>query len=330
MERSVAVLALPGVQLLDVAGPLDVFAEANVQAGFAAYRLALVGTAPSAIETSSGRRLLADSVAGDGDSFDTLLVAGGPGLPTRAPDPALAGWLAATAGRCRRYGSVCTGAFLLGQAGLLRGRRVATHWAAAAELGRRHPDARVDAEAILLFDGPLRTAAGVTAGLDLAVALVEEDLGAEVARRVASQLVMFFKRGGGQLQFSRGGLGAPSGRSALQEVQRWVAAHPAEAHDVDSLASRTGMSPRHFARVFRAETGLTPACFVENVRIEAARRLLEEGAAAAKQVAGAAGFRDADTMRRAFLRRVGLTPAEYRRRHARAAPPDAAPPEPGA
>ncbi|MCJ2050060.1 GlxA family transcriptional regulator [Methylobacterium sp. J-070] len=319
-SRSVAILALPGVQLLDVAGPLDVFAEANAQSGRDAYGLALIGTEPGPITTSSGRRLIADLVAPAAEpaGFDTLLVAGAPRIHEATIGADLRAWLAGAAARCRRYGSVCSGAFLLGQAGLLDGRRVTTHWAVAEMLAARYPRARVEADAICLFDGPLRTAAGVTAGLDLALALVEEDLGAEIARRVAAHLVMFFKRGGGQMQFSRRGVSAPTGRSALQEAQRWVAAHPAEDHGVARLAARTGMSPRHFARLFRAETGLTPAAYVETVRIEAVRRLLESDAVALKQVAGACGFRDADTLRRAFQRQVGTTPAEYRRRHARA------------
>jgi transcriptional regulator GlxA family with amidase domain len=318
-SRSIAVLALPDVQLLDVAGPLDVFAEANAQTGRAVYDLALIGTEPGPITTSSGRRLLPDLVAAAGTdvAFDTLLVAGAPRIHETAVGTDLLAWLRRTAARCRRYGSVCSGAFLLGQAGLLEGRRVTTHWAVADRLAARYPEARVEPDAICLFDGPLRTAAGVTAGLDLALALVEEDQGPEIARRVASQLVMFFKRGGGQMQFSRRGLSAPAGRSALQEVQRWVASHPAEDHAVEHLAGRAGMSPRHFARLFRTETGLTPAAYVESVRIEAGRRLLETGDVALKQVAGACGFRDADTFRRAFHRRVGTTPAEYRRRHAR-------------
>lgn len=317
-ELSVAVLALPGVQLLDVAGPLDVFAEANAQAGRTVYHLAVVGMRAGPVETSSGRRLVADLAAGAEEAmdFDTLLVAGAPRMHAVAMPAPLLDWLAAAAAKARRYGSVCSGAFLLGQAGLLKGRRVTTHWAVAEELARRHPEAAIEGDAICVFDGPLRTSAGVTAGLDLALALVEEDLGAELARRVAAQLVMYFRRGG-QMQFSRRGVGAPAGRSALQEVQRFVAAHPEAEHDVVTLAARARISPRHFARLFRAETGLTPAAFVENVRIDAARRLLE-GGAAAKQVAGACGFHDTDTLRRAFVRRLGLTPAEYRQRHAAA------------
>lgn len=317
VPRLVAILALPGVQLLDVAGPLDVFAEANVQSGEDVYDLAIVGTAADTILTSSGRRLVVDLVAPGTDPtrFDTLLVAGAPRMHEAGVDNGLLDWLAKVATQCRRYGSVCSGAFLLGQAGLLDRRRVTTHWAVAEVLAARYPEASVEPDAICLFDGPLRTAAGVTAGLDLALALVEEDLGAEIARRVASQLVMFFRRGGGQMQFSRRGLSAPAGRSALQEVQRWVAAHPAQDHAVEKLAARAGMSPRHFARLFRTETGLTPAAYVENVRIEAVRRLLETDDIVLKQVASACGFLDADTLRRAFMRRVGTTPAEYRRRH---------------
>ena len=316
--RTVAVLSLPGVQLLDVAGPLDVFAEANVQSDRDVYELAIVGTEAGPVVTSSGRGLVVDLIAPEGAParFDTLLVAGAPRIQDLEVRADLLEWLGRTAVKCRRYGSVCSGAFLLGQAGLLNGRRVTTHWAVAEALARQYPQASVEPDAICLFDGALRTAAGVTAGLDLALALVEEDLGAEIARRVAAQLVMFFKRGGGQMQFSRRGVSAPVGRSALQEVQRWVAGHPAEDHSVERLAERAGMSARHFARLFRTETGLTPAAYVENVRIEAVRRLLEVEDAALKQVAGACGFRDADTLRRAFVRRVGTTPAEYRRRHA--------------
>ncbi|MDP4027147.1 GlxA family transcriptional regulator [Methylobacterium sp. NEAU 140] len=317
--RSVAILALAGVQFLDIAGPLDVFAEANTQSGRHVYDLAIVGAEPGHVTTSSGCGLVVDLVACETapTCFDTLLVAGAPRILELEVRTDLLAWLGQTATRCRRYGSVCSGAFLLGQAGLLNGRRVTTHWAVAEALAQRYPEASVEPDAICLFDGALRTAAGVTAGLDLALALVEEDLGDEIARRVAAQLVMFFKRGGGQMQFSRRGVSAPVGRSALQEVQRWVAARPAEDHSVEHLAKRAGMSPRHFARLFRAETGLTPAAYVENVRIEASRRLLEIEDAALKQVAGACGFRDADTLRRAFVRRVGTTPAEYRRRHAR-------------
>jgi len=170
-------------------------------------------------------------------------------------------------------------------------------------------------DAIHVRDGKLRTAAGVTAGLDLALALVEEDLGQKVAKSIASQLVMFFKRPGGQMQFSRKGETLPAGRSSLQEVQRFIAANPALPHDLPSLAERAGLSPRHFARVFRSEVGITPASWVEGARVAAARQLLETRHGVPKQIAAQCGFANVDMLRRAFVRHVGVTPAEYRRHH---------------
>lgn len=316
MARTIAILALPSVQLLDVSGPLDVFAQANTETGREAYALRVVACEAGPIRSSSGVRLLPDLIAGRSDErFDTLLIAGAPNASrARLKDSVLA-WIRASAAKSRRYGSVCTGAFALAAAGLLDGRRATTHWAAAAALASAYPNATIEADALIVRDGKLRTAAGVTAGLDLALALVEEDLGRELAMRVASQLVMFFKRPGGQLQFSRHGQAHPAGRSALQEVQRWVAANPAEAHRVDALAERAGLSPRHFARLFLAEVGITPAAWVELARIDRARELLESGHAAPKQIAALCGFANADTLRRSFARHLGVTPAEYRRRH---------------
>jgi transcriptional regulator GlxA family with amidase domain len=259
-----------------------------------------------------------DAVIGDGTSedIDTLLVAGSPKAAEISLDTSIIDWLRRMTPAMRRFGSVCSGAFILAEAGLLDGRRVTTHWAVADRLARAFPSVTVDADAIHVCDGRLRTAAGVTAGLDLALALVEEDLGRDVAMKVAGQLVMFFKRPGGQMQFSRRGEAAPVGRSALQEVQRWIAANPAMDHSVARLAVRTGLSPRHFARLFRQEVGTTPATWVEEARVAAARRLLEAGEAPPKQVAAQCGFADADTLRRAFVRLVGVTPAEYRKSYA--------------
>ncbi|QWF17224.1 GlxA family transcriptional regulator [Lysobacter capsici] len=315
MARTIAILALPSVQLLDVSGPLDVFAQANTETGREAYALRVVACEAGPIRSSSGMRLLPDLIAGRSDErFDTLLIAGAPNASrARLKDSVLA-WIRASATKSRRYGSVCTGAFALAAAGLLDGRRATTHWAAAAALASAYPNATIEADALIVRDGKLRTAAGVTAGLDLALALVEEDLGRELAMRVASQLVMFFKRPGGQLQFSRHGQAHPAGRSALQEVQRWVAANPAQDHSVDALAERAGLSPRHFARLFLAEVGITPAAWVESARIDRARDLLESGHAP-KQVAALCRFANADTLRRSFARHLGVTPAEYRRRH---------------
>jgi len=316
MAKTIALLALPGVQLLDVSGPLDVFAQANVEAGRDAYALRIVACETGPIQSSSGARLLPDLVAGDTvHRFDTFLVAGAPHAARLALSAPVLRWLRASSAKARRYGSVCTGAFALAAAGLLDGRRVTTHWAAVETLTADYPEITVEPDALYVRDGKLRTAAGVTAGMDLALALVEEDLGRDIAMRVAAQLVMFFKRPGGQLQFSRNGDARPAGRSALQEVQRWVAANPALPLTVDDLAAHAGLSPRHFARLFHAEVGVTPAAWVEVTRVSAARTLLEAGADAPKQVAAKCGFANADTLRRAFAKHVGVTPAEYRKRY---------------
>jgi transcriptional regulator GlxA family with amidase domain len=312
--RTIGILALPGVQMLDVAGPLDVFAEANVQSGCQAYAPCVISTVEGPVVSSSGLRVLPDAIVSLSTpaTFDTLLVAGAPHLAEATADPALLDWLHQNAPQSRRFGSVCSGAIVLAATGLLDGRRVTTHWAVAEQLARRFPKIRVEIDALHVRDGPVRTAAGVTAGLDLALALVEEDLGRETAKKVASQLVMFFKRRGGQLQFSRRGEANPVGRSALQEIQRWVAVNPAADASLRALAARVGLSPRHFARLFQQEIGMTPSAWVETVRIDAARQMLEAGERP-KQAAAACGFGDVDTFRRAFQRQIGVTPAEYRR-----------------
>jgi transcriptional regulator GlxA family with amidase domain len=319
--KRIAILAMPGVQLLDVSGPLDVFAEANVQAGRTVYELVVVSTERE-VRSSSGVRLLADLVTGRADArrFDTVLVAGRPNAVDVQTDRKTLAWLCREARLARRYGSVCSGAFMLAEAGLVKNRRVTTHWAVAEELARRFPSLTVDADAIHVKDGKVRTAAGVTAGLDMALALVQEDLGRDLAMRVAAQLVMFFRRPGGQLQFSRRGEAAPVGRSALQEVQRWIAAEPTADHSVERLAERVGVSVRHFSRLFRSEVGMTPARWVELARIGAARNLLEQGDVSPKQVAGLCGFANADTLRRAFTRNLGVSPVEYRKLHRGASP----------
>ncbi|WP_322027790.1 GlxA family transcriptional regulator [Burkholderia sp. BCC1977] len=317
MPKVVGIFAVPGVQLLDVSAPLDVFAQANAECGKPFYTLRIIASESGPIRTSSGAQLLADWIAPDiPDRIDTLLVAGAPGAGRIALRTDVLAWLRAAAVQSKRYGSICTGAFILAATGLLKGRRLTTHWAAADALADAYPSLTVEADALYVRDGKLRTGAGVTAGLDLALALVEEDLGREIARRVAAQLVMFFKRPGGQLQFSRSGAARPAGRSVLQEVQRWIASRPELEHSVAELAKHAGMSPRHFARLFRAEVGMTPAAWVEATRISAARQLLESGHDTPKQVAAKCGFANVDTLRRSFARHVGITPAEYRKRQA--------------
>lgn len=317
-SKTVVILVTPGVQVLDVSGPRDVFTEANVQAGSDFYQLRVFGSVPGAIRSSSGVSLMPDAVIGNNlcQKIDTLLVVGAPNGIEAWHDTRVIDWLRDVSPSVRRYGSICIGgAFFLAKAGLLHGRRVAAHWAAADRLAQAFPSVTVDPHAIHVRDGRLRTAAGVTAGLDLSLALVEEDLGREVALKVAGQLVMFFKRPGGQMHFSRKGEAPLVGRSGLQEAQRWIAENPAEDLSIANLARRTGLSPRHLTRVFRQEVGVTPATWVKEARVAAARRLLESGEAVPKQVAAECGFANADTLRRVFVRLVGVTPAEYRRRY---------------
>lgn len=313
--RTIHMLAMPGVQLLDVSGPMDVFAEANVQSGREEYALRVIGLDAAPIRSSSGVRLMPDHAIGEKlPKADTVLVAGCPHAPQIELTDELKQWLQGSCQAAKRYGSVCSGAFVLAASGLLDGRNITTHWAVADELAAAYPTVHVDADALHMRDGPVRTAAGVTAGLDLALVLVEEDLGREIALKVAAQLVMFFKRPGGQMQFSRHGEAEPGGRSALQQVQRWVIANPGDDHSVANLAERTGLSPRHFARIFQQELGVTPGAWVEAARVTAARQMLENAHHLPKQVAAACGFADVDTLRRAFMRQIGVTPAAYRRR----------------
>lgn len=312
----IALLVCPQVQLLDVVGPTDVFAEASRQLGDPqAYRLQVISTGGKLVRSSSGLALMADAtIATHRGAIDTLLVAGSPEVEAFVGDAATNAWLRRQAPRVRRLGSVCSGAFVLASAGLLRGRTVATHWNFAARLAAQYPDTHVDADAIYVCDGNLYTSAGVTAGMDLALALVEQDHGRELALRVARELVMFLKRPGGQSQYSAHLAAQTAERSLIRQVQEQVLAGLASDLSVPALARAIGMSERNFARVFRAEAGMTPAEFVETARIDAARRSLEESDAPLKRIADGVGYGNVDGFRRAFQRRLGVSPVEYRRR----------------
>ena len=314
----IAILAFPRFQLLDVAGPADVFVEASRQLGDPrAYQVQVIGTKEGMLKSSGGLRLAVDAtVATHRGRIDTLLVAGSPNIEDMASDAQLQDWLRRQARTVRRYGSVCTGAFVLAATGLLDGKRVATHWNSTARLAAAYPRACVEADAIYVQDGKLFTSAGVTAGMDLALAMVEEDHGRELALRVARELVMFLKRPGGQSQFSAHLAAQTAERSSVREVQDHVLANLKDDLSVPALASRAGMSERSFARIFRSETGTTPAEFVENARIDAARRLAEESDLPAKRLADAVGYANVDGFRRAFARRLGVSLVEYRRRFA--------------
>jgi transcriptional regulator GlxA family with amidase domain len=319
-RRQVAILVYPGAQSLDVTGPLEVFAGAQqlielTGRSAPGYEIRTISADGAPLRCSSGLALVPDLRLSDAPSeLDTLIVAGGSGHRDAAADKTLLEWISRTASRSRRTASVCTGAFLLAAAGLLDGRRATTHWASADELARLHPDVHVDAEPIFVCDGPIWTSAGVTCGMDLALALVEEDLDRDAALTIARHLVLFLRRPGNQAQFSATLAAQQPEREPLREVQRRVIEDIGAAHSVEAMAAAANMSARHFARAFRAETGLTPARYVERVRLEAARRRLEETAEPVAAIASSCGFGTAETMRRSFLRALGVGPAEYRRR----------------
>lgn len=319
-RRQITILIYPGVQSLDFTGPLEVFAGAQrliEQTGRRerGYEITLLSVDGKPLQTSSGLTVTPHaSLAAAPEPIDTLIVAGGYGRKQAAADREMLGWIAATAKTARRTASVCTGAFLLAAAGVLDGRRATTHWASAAELAARYPQVDVDPEPIFTRDGPIWTSAGVTAGMDLALALVEEDLDRDAALQIARHLVLFLRRPGNQSQFSATLSAQEPAREPLREVQRHVIEYPAGDLSVEALAERAHMSPRNFARAFRAEAGVTPARYVEQVRLEAARRRLEDTVEPIEAVATACGFGTAETMRRAFLRALEVGPAEYRRR----------------
>ncbi|MFD9791025.1 GlxA family transcriptional regulator [Streptomyces sp. NPDC059070] len=312
-KRTVLVVLFEDLQSLDVTGPLEVFTGAGRCAGTdEGYRVSTASLDGGPVRTSSGLLLVPDRALAGAPDPHTLLVPGGTG--TRDPDPRLVDWLRGHGPRAERLVSVCTGAGLLADAGLLDGRRATTHWAYCDELARRHPRVTVDPDPIYVRDGNVATSAGVTAGIDLALALVEEDLGREVALTVARHLVVFLRRPGNQAQFSAQLAAQSARREPLREVQRWISEHPGDDLSVESLAARARLSPRHFARAFQAETGLPPGRYVERVRIEHARRLLEETSGGVAEVSRAAGYGTPEAMRRAFVKTLGTAPAEYRRR----------------
>ena len=319
-------LAFPGANAIDVHGPLEVFACAARFLGEArpaaapAYRVEVAARRSGVFASQSGVALVATRALSElRGRFDTLIVAGGRGAFEALRDHELIAWLRRAAARSRRVASVCTGSFVLAETGLLDGRHATTHWNTCGLLARRYPKLRVEADPIFVRDGRFYTSAGVTAGMDLALALVEEDHGRELALAVARNLVLFLKRPGGQAQFSAQLAQQLAEREPLRELQGFIAEHPAADLSVPALARRAGMSPRNFARAFRAEIGTTPARFVERVRVEAARRRLQERRENLDAIARACGFGSAETLRRAFHRSLKVPPADYRRRFRSAA-----------
>jgi transcriptional regulator GlxA family with amidase domain len=312
------VLAVEQSQALDVIGPLEVFDGASRiadAAGRSGYQLEVVTPGGGDVALSNGLRLSAAALPGRRAlaGIDTIVVAGGAGARRLDPDGEAIAWLRAAAPHARRVASVCTGAFALATAGLLEGRRATTHWAYCRALARDHPGIEVDGEPIYVRDGDVWTSAGVTAGMDLALAMVEEDLGREVALEAAQWLVMFLKRPGGQAQFSAGLAAQSAVREPLRDLQDWLADHLDADLSVGALAARACLSERQFARVWRAETGMTPAAYVLGLRVERARALLEDGQSV-DGAARAAGFASAEVLRRVFHRRLGVGPSDYRAR----------------
>ena len=311
--RRVVILAFPGVQTLDVTGPAEVFrAASHLRPPGYEVTVAAVNKEPLVTSTVS---LVPDARLDEIDGpLDTLLIAGGEGTRRAVGDGSLVDWIAEAATRSRRVASVCSGAFLLAKAGLLDGRRATTHWAYCADLARHYPAVTVEPDPIFVRDGNVVTSAGVTAGMDLALALVEEDLGRDAALEAARQLVVFLQRPGGQAQFSAQLAAQVADRAPLRELQAWIPDHLDEDLTVPALARRACMSDRNFARAFRRETGMTPAAYVENARVERARIALESGDLPVEEIARLAGFGTVETLRRAFRRRVGVSPIDYRTR----------------
>ncbi|MEW2418666.1 DJ-1/PfpI family protein [Streptomyces sp. NPDC046866] len=319
-NRRVVIAVFPDVDLLDVTGPAEVFALANRETGGrAGYRVQLAGPTAGVVATSAGVRLVTDLTFAEVEGVvDTLLVPGAvdlhPDGPVARIDPDVVAWLQATAPTARRVASVCVGAHLLAAAGLLDGRTATTHWSTAAQLASDHPQVTVDPDPIFVRSGKVWTGAGISACMDLALALVAEDLGEDVALAVARQLVMYLKRQGGQSQFSVPLSRPAASRRDIDELRMYVADHLDADLSTGALAERMCLSERHFARVFLRETGVTPAAYVEAARVEAARRLLESTDEPLEAVAAGSGLGSVETLHRALRRQIGTTPATYRRR----------------
>ncbi|MFJ9539823.1 GlxA family transcriptional regulator [Streptomyces sp. NPDC101225] len=310
---TVTVFVFPGVRLLDVTGPIEVFASANAFGG--RYRVQIVSEDGAGVITSAGTRIHADRRAGDvRDPSDVLVIPGGPEWETLIKDDELLDVVRRLNGTAGRTASVCSGAFLLAAAGLLDGRRATTHWRFTRQLALRFPSVRVQPDALFVRDGTMMTSAGVSSGIDLALALVEEHYGAGVARAVAKDMVVFMQRPGGQSQFSVRSQIPHSRQELLRRILDAVAEDPGADHSLSAMARRSGVSVRHLTRLFHEEAGTTPARYVEQVRVEAAQVLLETGDEPMAVVARRTGFGSPESLRRAFVRHLGVTPGAFRTR----------------
>ncbi len=319
--RKVSMITYNNAQILDVTGPLEVFAMANKYIADertqdrSAYHIEIAAEEPGPVAMSSGVRIVADrSWASELTDVDTLLVSGGVGAYEASRNKALQKVLREQETSARRIAAVCTGSFILAEAGLLDGRQAVTHWMACERFAYEYPAVRVEPDKIFVRDGHIYSSAGVTAGIDLALALVEEDYGRKVSLKAAKALVVFMKRQGGQSQFSSRLRAQAVTEGLLQGLPEWIAENPCSDLSVEKLAERAAMSERNFSRVFTRETGMPPARFVESVRIDRARYYLENDSLSLEKVAEKSGFGTAERMRRTFLRHIGVLPGAYRKR----------------
>jgi transcriptional regulator GlxA family with amidase domain len=313
MARKVVIVGFPGVQALDVVGPHEVFSGASLLTR-GGYDVVMASIDGQPVTTATGLAFASTPLPDPSEAVDTVVLPGGGGVHAARSDVELVGWIKTVSRTTRRVVTVCTGAFLAAEAGLLDGHRATTHWAFAERLASEFPTIDVDPDPIFVRSSDtVWTAAGVTAGIDLALSLVEDDYGTEAAQTVARWLVLYLRRPGGQTQFAAPVWMPRAKRTSVREVQEAIEAQPGGSHSIDELARRAAMSPRHFTRVFTDEVGEAPGHYVERIRTEAARRQLEETDDTVVAIAGRCGFGTAETMRRNFIRRVGISPDQYRR-----------------
>ncbi len=319
--RHIGMLAFTDCEILDVCGPLDIFHWTNVmlqhlgKTSQPVYSFEILGEQAGPVKTMSGMKIMADRVFSEaGEDFDTLIVAGGANAMAARENREMIEWIRRTSMKVRRVASICTGAFLLAECGMLDGHRATTHWLFCDRLAQEYPHVQVEPDRIFIRENAIYTSGGITAGIDLALALVEEDWGSEIANSVARVLLVFFRRPGGQSQFSSFIPAEAKTRMDVRELQGWIIDHPAEDLSVEALAQRLAMSPRNFARVFLKEVGVTPASFVEQVRLNVARSKIEQTKLPLKIISAQSGFGSDERMRLAFMRHLKVSPLAYRER----------------